>query len=126
MPWPTRPQAPAAAASSQLRPYFSGFVPDRTASTGPASNGRNSGLSSSTLTRTPRLPSIPCPTPRPQLHVPVAAKLSFGDLLKTRNALTETDKYHYADSSSPTTKQRPFTTTAAEGFVKFNYIDYEW
>ena len=56
----------------------------------------------------------------------MAAKLSFGDLLKTRNALTETDKYHYAGSSSPTTKQRPFTTTAAEGFVKFNYIDYEW
>ena len=45
----------------------------------------------------PSLAFDPRQTLRPQLHVPMNAKLSFGDLLKTRDALTETDKYHYAD-----------------------------
>ena len=40
--------------------------------------------------------------------------------------VVETAKYLYARISPSTTIPMTSTTTVAEGFVKFNYIDYEW
>ncbi|XBI25951.1 hypothetical protein VPH35_050771 [Triticum aestivum] len=37
------------------------------------------------------------------------------------DALTESDKYHYADAPSPTTKRRPCTTTVPVNFVKYPF-----